>query len=170
MMRRQHGLTMVEVLAAMVIFSSGAVVLFGWISQTAQRLALVNREQAQLFGELAALEYLRSLNPTRRPTGDETIGEARVRWQSTPVGSEQATRLPSGAEGIYVVRLYEVQVTVDAAEAGRTERSLWLPGWRQIRPGAATLPFNLGGQPEPTLPAVAPPAAAVPSQTPPPTR
>lgn len=88
----QRGLTMIEVLAAMVIFSTGAVVLFSWITGTADRLNRLGQEQNQLFGELAALEYARSLNPMQQPSGSTKVGDTTVEWQAQPIGEEQRTR------------------------------------------------------------------------------
>lgn len=129
--RRQSGLTMIEVLASMVIFSAGAVVLFGWIGQTADRLGRLNREQTQLFGELRAIEYLRTLNPMQQPAGEQNFGDAKFRWTAEPVGSVQPTRSPTGSEGNYVVQLFRVRLWVDGGEP--SERLLWLAGWRQVR-------------------------------------
>ncbi len=145
MNQRQRGLTMIEVLAAMVIFSAGAVVLFGWIGQTADRLGRISKEQAQLFSELEAIEYLRTLNPMRTPQGEESIGEARFRWTAAPLGSEQPSRTATGNEGIYVVQLYKVLLAVESERGGKSERSLLLAGWRQVRSGASTNPFEALG-------------------------
>ena len=65
-----RGFSLLEVIAAMVIFSAGATVLFSWIGQTATRLRTVGSEQRQLFGQLAALEFARTLNPMLRPSGE----------------------------------------------------------------------------------------------------
>ncbi len=158
MMRPQRGLTMVEVLAAMVIFSMGAVVLFGWIGQTADRLGRINKEQALLFGELTAIEFARTLNPMHRPDGEESIGDASIRWQATPVGSEQASRTPTGVEGIYVVQLFKVQLQVAVDRAGKSERTLWLAGWRQVRSGKSVNPFlSIGASPAGAAPAITAP-------------
>ena len=67
--RAQVGLSMIEVMAAMVIFSTGAVILFGWIAQMATRLSTLEVEQARLFAELSALEFTRSLNPMLQGKG-----------------------------------------------------------------------------------------------------
>ncbi len=172
MMRSQRGLTMIEVLAAMVIFSAGAVVLFGWISQTADRLSRIDKEQTQLFSELTALEYLRTLNPMRHPTGEETIGGSRFSWKATPVGGELPTK-NANQDGIYVVQLYKVTFTLQAEPAANPSaitsasssdqagRELWLAGWRQVRSSAINDPFGAGAAPPAALPA-APPVGQTP--------
>jgi general secretion pathway protein I len=141
--RRQGGLTMIEVIAAMVIFSTGAVVLFGWIGQTADRLGKLGAEQQRLFSELAALEFVRTLNPMQRTTGEAVVGTARIRWQATAVGQEAPSHNPAGGAGIYIVQLYRLNLQVDSDRQERSERTVYLAGWRQTRAARAANPFAL---------------------------
>lgn len=132
---------MIEVLAAMVIFSTSAVVLFTWIGQTADRLARLNTEQTVLFAELAALEYARGLNPMATPSGSTQLAEIELQWRAQPVGAEAPSLMLSGAAGMYIVQLYEVQLDVrpPGVEPGR--RTLMLAGWRQTREAVNETPF-----------------------------
>ena len=132
---------MIEVLAAMVIFSTSAVVLFTWIGQTADRLARLNTEQTVLFAELAALEYARGLNPMATPSGSTQLAEIELQWRAQPVGAEAPSLMLSGASGMYMVQLYEVQLDVrpPGVEPGR--RTLMLAGWRQTREAVNETPF-----------------------------
>lgn len=150
----QRGLTMIEVLAAMVVLSIGAVVLFGWIGQAASRLALLSAEQRQLFGELAALEFARGLNPMLQPSGQMRLGDAEIRWTSMALGDEQSVMGSGTSLGAYVVRLYRLVLVTEADGAPPKERSLVLAGWRQTKPVRGATPFG------PAAPPAAPPAAA----------
>lgn len=134
-MTRQRGFSLIEVLAAMVIFSTGAVILFSWIGQTADRLGRVTQEQQRLFGDLAGLEYVRSLNPMQRPSGSVVIGDVDVSWAAAPVGAESPVRY-GATDGRYMVQLYEVRLTTRAPRSEASTRSLYLTGWRE-REGAA---------------------------------
>lgn len=160
--RRQRGLTMIEVLAAMVIFSLGAVVLFGWISATADRLVRVNSEQKQLFANLLALEFVRSLNPMERPAGEQTLGNARLRWQATPVGAEAPARTPAGADGLYAVQLFRTALRVESESGSTSEQVVYLAGWRQTRPAATGGLFDPQNPPPPPTPASPAPVAGRP--------
>ena len=139
----QRGLTMIEVIAAMVIFSAGAVVLFGWIGQTAARLGKLSLEQQKLFSELAALEFVRTLNPMQRPNGEAVVGTSRIRWQATPVGQEAPSHNPAGGPGIYIVQLYSLKLEVETERQERSDQSLYLAGWRQTRAARGANPFAL---------------------------
>jgi len=139
--RAQAGFSMIEVLAAMVIFSSSAVVLFSWIGQTADRLTRLNSEQTVLFAELAALEYMRGLNPMAFPAGRTRLADTEVQWTAQAVGPEGPALTLSGGPGLYVVQLYEVKLEVrpPGVEPGR--RTLLLAGWRQTREARDESPF-----------------------------
>lgn len=138
-MRRhaQRGLTLIEVLAAIVIFSTGAVVLFGWIGQMADRLALINREERLLFAQLGALEFARTLNPMQRPNGTEQLGDTTVRWDSQEVGTPAASYNPTGTEGAYLIQLYRVSLRIEASRELVASREFYLAGWRQTKPAGS---------------------------------
>lgn len=139
---RQRGISMIETLAAMVIFSASAVVLFSWIGQTADRLAKLNVEQRRLFGELAALEYMRVVNPMGKQSGGALLEGSELSWEATPVGAEEAVRATVGGAGNYVVQLYKVQVTLRQASVSDSQQSIYLAGWRQTAEVRRELPFQ----------------------------
>lgn len=114
----------------MVIFSTGAVVLFDWINQTAARLGRLSEEQQRLFGDLIGLEYARSLNPMLRPDGETVIDGVRIRWQAAPVGDESPVRF-GAATGNYLVRLYRVTLTTQAPKSALSTQDLYISGWRE---------------------------------------
>ncbi len=138
----------------MVIFSAGAVILFGWIAQTADRLGRLGTEQQRLFGELTGLEYVRTLNPMQRPAGQITIGDVLVRWNAKGVGDESAVH-SGGSQGRYLVRLYEVDVITNVGAAAEAVRSVFLAGWRERSVAAASPSFDslLRNAPSPSPPA-----------------
>jgi hypothetical protein len=116
-------------------------VLFSWIGQTADRLARLNGEQTVLFAELAALEYARGLNPMAAPSGSTRLADVDVEWKARPVGAEGPALTLSGAPGLYVVQLYEVQLDVRPPGVAPGRRTLLLAGWRQTREASNDTPF-----------------------------
>jgi prepilin-type N-terminal cleavage/methylation domain-containing protein len=139
---RTRGFSLLEVLAAIVIFSLGAAVLFSWIGQTASRMRTVSTDQQQLFAQLNALEFARGLNPMQEPTGDMALGNSRVQWQAQAVGEESPVRTLTGSPGWYVVRLYEVKLSVEQDKLGASHQQLYLAGWRQVKKQQKELPFG----------------------------
>ena len=140
---RQRGISMIEVLAAMVIFSSSAVVLFGWISQTTSRLAKLDQEQKQLFAELAALDFMRGLNPMRQPEGKAELQSGlSLSWQAEPVGLAEQVRVTESSLGLYQVQLFKVSLKIQQGQGPNAGQTIYLAGWRQTAELNRALPFQ----------------------------
>ncbi len=142
--KRIVGLGMVEVLAAMVIFSVGAVLLFGWMSNAAERLGRLRGEQRQLFAQLATLEFAKSLNPMAQPDGELVLADGlRLRWGATRIGEVDAA---GGIHGsLYEVALYEVVFRVDSQWGELPQQAMTIAGWRQVRSENVNSLFPAGG-------------------------
>ncbi len=137
----QRGLSMIEVLAAMVIFSLCAVTLFSWIGQTADRLLKLKVEQQQLLGNLATLDYLRGMNPMASPQGRMDLGDWELTWDAKPVGQSETVRNEGGGAGNYAVQLFEVEATARNHAGVTAKQSLYLAGWQKLRESGNALPF-----------------------------
>ncbi len=142
--KRIVGLGMVEVLAAMVIFSVGAVLLFGWMSNAAERLGRLRGEQRQLFAQLATLEFAKSLNPMAQPDGELVLADGlRLRWGATRIGEVDAA---GGIHGsLYEVALYEVVFRADSKWGELPQQAMTIAGWRQVRSENVNSLFPAGG-------------------------
>lgn len=135
---------MIEVLAAMVIFSSSAVVLFGWIGQTASRLAKLETEQQHLFAELAAMDFMRGLNPMRQPAGQAELQQGlMLSWQAQPVGDPEQVRVGPSTPGLYRVQLYKVEMRFKlGSDSIASTSSIYLAGWQQTAEVRRESPFK----------------------------
>lgn len=143
--RRSTGLGMVEVLAAMVIFSTGAVLLFGWMADASNRLARLRAEQRQLFVQLSALEFSKTLNPMQQPSGQARLADGvLLSWKSRPLGGIDAA---GWRGGLYEVGLYEVDLEAEAAWGVVPAQRLRLAGWRQTRDASDGMLFAPGARP-----------------------
>lgn len=128
---RAAGMGMVEVLAAMVIFSTGAVLLFGWMGDTSNRLARLRAEQRQLFVQLSAIEFAKTLNPMQEAQGRVQLADGvLLSWQSRLLGGIDEA---GWRGGLYEVGLYEVEMRAEAQWGQVPVQSLKLAGWRQVR-------------------------------------
>ncbi|MBS0307082.1 MAG: hypothetical protein JSR43_17110 [Proteobacteria bacterium] len=134
---------MIEVLAAMVIFSTGATVLFGWIGQTSERLARLAGEQRELFTDMVVLEYMKTVNPMLEPAGEIRLSDGvLLRWQSERLPGDDTVRGPGS---LYELGLYRVKVRVSAPQQGVRESSVELAGWRQVRQPSSQGPIREAG-------------------------
>ncbi len=77
-----------------------------------------------------------------QPSGEILLGNSRVAWTAAQVGEESPVRNLTGSTGLYVVRLYQVEMTVEQGRLEKTTQSLYLAGWRQVRKIQRDMPFK----------------------------
>lgn len=121
---RQGGVSLLEVLAAMVILSAGATVAFTWFNQSAIVLGQVKSDEAQLLARNEALDYLQHVNPDVSPQGVTPMQGFELRWSSKPVLPQLSTVTELGTTGGFNVTLHEVNVVLVKSTPGRGGASI----------------------------------------------
>lgn len=121
-----------------------------WFSQNATVLGRLKETEKTEEGRLAALDYVRTLNPSERPSGEVTIGPNRIVWTSQPNADAKRLRAAPGTQGRFEVLLFDVEVSLyradadaDAAVLG-SKMKLPVAGFKKIE-NANVSPF--GGAP-----------------------
>lgn len=76
---KQTGISLLEVLAALVILSIGASVAFTWFGQSVTAMGRLKNEEASLLARNEAMEYLRAINPIEQPTGEVEMPGYRLK-------------------------------------------------------------------------------------------
>lgn len=143
--RASHGLSLIEVIVALVIISGFGAALFVWAGQTLQTVTRAVQAEQRIELERNVTELAASLNPGVRPSGQWRTATHLYRWTSRAVlGPTNQLRTFSGV-GPFQVGLYRMQFTVsDLADRDAvltTERSV--AGWREVRP-RNDMPFGIG--------------------------
>lgn len=110
--RLQRGMSLLEVLAALVILSLGASVAFTWFNQSAAALAQVKSQEAELLARNAALEYLQHINPDQQPTGQVEMPPYSIVWSSKPVHQPVSGVTDLGTSAGYTVSLHQLEVSL----------------------------------------------------------
>lgn len=141
---RQAGISLLEILAALVILSIGASVAFTWFGQSATAMARLKDEEARLLAHNEAMEYLRAINPAAQPTGEVDMPGYRLNWTSRPIRDVVRTLTTLGTPSRYEVSLHELEVQLIYP----TNNSLWtqfqlqLAGYRLVAPSSASSIFG----------------------------
>lgn len=132
--RHAGGFTLLEAIVALVIFTMGAFVLFGWLSSnviTLQRIA-ERREAGEAVA--SALELLHGVNPMQAPRGNRAVGSLEIRWAAKPLVPPRTAVTQVGLPTVFEVGLYELQVEVRNGDREIEHFLVRQVGWRQTKP------------------------------------
>ena len=117
MPKKMAGIGLLETLAALVILSVGATVMLTWFSQNASALSRLKETEKVEQAKLVALDYLRTLNPVDRPSGEIIIGQDRITWSSRTKVEPVRVVTAMGSPGRYEISLYDLDVRLSRANA-----------------------------------------------------
>lgn len=109
-MRHQRGISLLEVLAALVILSLGASVAFSWLGQSVGAMGRLKDEENMLLARTEALDHLRAINPVDQPTGEMRLPGYLLRWTSRQIRDTRPALTLLGTAARYDVSLYELDV------------------------------------------------------------
>jgi prepilin-type N-terminal cleavage/methylation domain-containing protein len=131
----QRGLSLIEVIVALVIISGFGAALFVWAGQTLQTASRAAALQQEVELERNITELAWSLNPSQRASGELRTPSHIYRWQAR-IEREPADQLrqPMG-QGMYQIAAYNVRFTVTTLDDTRaalvSERVV--AGFKQVR-------------------------------------
>lgn len=147
--RRQRGISLLEVLAALVILSLGASVAFTWLGQSVRAMGRLKDEEATLLARTEALDYLRAVNPLAQPSGDVQLPEYQLRWSSRQIRDTRPTLSSLGTRSRYDVALFElnVELTRPGQQEPWTTFVVQRSGFVQVGTGSMSI-FGGGRAPE----------------------
>lgn len=127
------GFALLEAIVALVVFTMGAFALYGWLSTNTITLNRI-RDRQQIEETLhSALDLVRRSNPMEVPSGRREVGDLTVGWSSRLVEPARPNVDQSGAPGIFVVGLYEVDVRVMRGDRELHAFKVRQVGWNQTR-------------------------------------
>lgn len=140
--RREHGFSLLEMIAALTILAIGSVVLFNWLGQTMGQLTRFQNMERTSLAKLQAVQYLTAQNPSIRPNGEQAFEKFRMEWKSEPLSESRDSVSPENGLGIYQLDLYNVQVSIfDASGQAWFDFPVRLVGYRQVRQPVRSTPF-----------------------------
>lgn len=134
--RPDAGLSLIEVIVALVIISGFGAALFVWSAQTLQTAARAMEIQQRAEIERNLTEIAFSLNPAERPSGELLTATHRYRWSATPQRDLTDEVRLLGGVGPYQVAIYKLRFTVSdlASPAPPLTSEREVSGYRLVRP------------------------------------
>jgi general secretion pathway protein I len=132
MRRAQAGFTLLEAIVALVVFTMGALALYGWLSTNIITLDRIRARQQLELTMHSALDLIRRTNPMDTPVGERQVGDLKVSWISALLEPAKPNVVQSGRPGIFVVGLYEVSVRVSRNGQLLQTFQVRQVGWKQV--------------------------------------
>ena len=132
MRRAQAGFTLLEAIVALVVFTMGALALYGWLSTNIITLDRIRARQQLELTMHSALDLIRRTNPMDIPIGERQVGDLKVSWVSALLEPAKPNVVQSGRPGIFVVGLYEVSVRVSRNGQLLQTFQVRQVGWKQV--------------------------------------
>jgi general secretion pathway protein I len=130
--RTQAGFTLLEAIVALVVFTMGALALYGWLSTNIITLDRIRARQQMELTMHSALDLVRRTNPMETPDGQREVGNLRVSWSSVLLEPAKPNVVQSGRPGIFVVGLYQVSVRVSRNGQILQTFGVRQVGWKQV--------------------------------------
>ena len=117
--RRQAGFGLLEAIVALTLFAGAGMALFGWINANIARAAQLQERSESAQAQLLVLAWVQALNPAQQPSGSADLGPGvQIRWSSQQTSPrQQAAPPPGGTSSPFELAMFEVQVTLEQANA-----------------------------------------------------
>lgn len=109
---REAGFSLLEAIVALVVFTMGALALYGWLGANLITLQRVNDRQQSNAMVASALEVVRRVNPMDTPTGRRVVDQVEVTWAARPVEPPRRAVTQVGLPSLFEVGLYTLAVEV----------------------------------------------------------
>lgn len=138
----QVGISLLEVLAALVILSLGASVAFTWFGQSVAAMSRLKAEEASLLARNETMEYLRAINPVTQPEGVVEMPGYQLKWHSHPIRDTVHTLTTLGTASRYDVSLHELRISLTReGDTGTPWASftLELAGYQQVASSSTSI-------------------------------
>lgn len=130
--RRNAGFTLLEAIVALVIFSMGAVALYGWLGVNLTTLQRVDALQQRTQLVRSGMEAVRRVNPMESPSGEVELAGHVYAWSSEAVEPPRNAVTQVGFPTIFQVGLYRMDVQVQRDGEVLESFSVRQLGFRQV--------------------------------------
>lgn len=128
----QSGFTLLEAIIALVIFTMGAIALYGWLGVNLKTLTRVQERREAVALTSSALDAIRRINPMETPRGQRKISELVIEWEASPVEPARPAVTQVGLRTIFEVQLFTLDVRLKRGGAEIDRFSVRQLGYKQV--------------------------------------
>ncbi len=132
---KDQGISLIEVLAALVILSLGATVTLSWFSQSMSTMKNIKDQEDVLLIQMDVIELMRGVNPLIQPEGEIKLKKYNVVWSSSIKQPIRTMRSNQGGTGPFEVGVFNVVVDIYNSQNNTKVYSfdLNLSGYRKLK-------------------------------------
>ena len=130
---RSAGFGLLETVVALVIFTGGAMALYGLFNSNLIALGRAHDVSRQLPATYRAIEFLSAINPRDASTGQVEIDGLNLKWSARLLEPVRQSQTATGGMGYYEIGLYEVEFSL--REDGRSFGTwrMRIAGYEKVR-------------------------------------
>ena len=133
-MRHDHrGFTLLEAIVSLAILAAGGMALFAALNTSLRSIERVDAANRLDTATQNALSRIETVNPMLQPSGDEPLGDVRLRWNATPIEPPRDGLTDYLRPGYFEVGLYRVEVELLSGARVDHRFVVRKAGWRQVR-------------------------------------
>lgn len=127
------GFSLLEAIVALVLVTMVGMALFSWINTNLSNLSRIQQIQKRHEAVRNAMVFMETVNPTQKPKGDEAVGLYRFVWEAEKLTEPMDNTKGIRGVGLYLVILYETEVTVYVQQELVSIVKLNQVGYEQVR-------------------------------------
>ncbi|MEM9707045.1 MAG: prepilin-type N-terminal cleavage/methylation domain-containing protein [Pseudomonadota bacterium] len=132
--RSQSGLSLIEVLSAVAIFSIAFLPLLDLQRRMAATAQAIERAERSAFLRTNALEEFASINPALTNAGEAPFKDGLLLWRATPTSEPKRVMSSAGLPSRFEITLYRIDATLEFEGGRRESFSVYRYGWKPVRP------------------------------------
>ncbi|MBV1774730.1 type II secretion system GspH family protein [Burkholderiaceae bacterium DAT-1] len=118
----QRGMTLLEVLVAMLLISLLGGALLEWSSNSLSIVSRVSKALDRQILQENGLQFAKGINPAEQPSGRDVVGNVEFTWESQAITPLVQQSRHIDKKVVYLVALYKLNVTVHDRNNGLQEQ------------------------------------------------
>ncbi len=130
----ETGFSILEAMIAIAILAMAMMPLLVLQGQFVRAVDGFDRASARIEVQDASLNYLKTVNFTRFPSGETNIGDFVLKWDTQMFQEARMTRGVNGISGRFEVTLYSVEAKIFQNDVEKKSFIINGLGWRPVRP------------------------------------
>jgi general secretion pathway protein I len=123
-----------EAVVALVLVATLGMTVFSWLNNNLNAMSRIRDANEKSEATINVIEFLRTVNPMLRPTGESSFGTYVVTWESVPITPQRdGIGYPAG-QSLWAIAIFDTH-----ARISHTDKKPWFDftikqvGYQKVR-------------------------------------